>query len=103
MTNRKVAMDWLKTGAPGLEHVFDDDIPEFYFGLGLGLPGCAEIMLAHQMIVAQASPQWPAPGLTVSGEPSDSRLRYQQQFNFGRGDTLKSVVCCVRAHGRARR
>ena len=100
---RKVAVDWLKTGAPGLEHVFDDDIPEFSFGLGLGLPGCAEVMLAHQIIVALASPQRPAPGLAVPGEPSESRLRYQQQFNFGRGNTLKSVVRCVRAHGRARR
>lgn len=103
MTNVKVVIDWLKTGAPGLEHVFGDGIPEFPFGLGLGLPGCAEVMLAYQIIVALASPQWPAPGKTVPGAPSDSRLRYQQQFNFGRGDTLKSVVRCVRAHGRERR
>ena len=70
---RKVAVDWLKTGASGFEHVFDDAIPKFSFGLGLGLPGCTEVMLTHQIIVELASPQWPVPDITVPGEPSNSR------------------------------
>ncbi|NPC56336.1 ATPase domain-containing protein [Caenimonas soli] len=82
MTAKKVTINRLATGVPGLDEVLGGGLPEFSFNLIAGLPGCGKTTLAHQMMFALATPERPALYLTVLGEPPLKMLRYQQQFEF---------------------
>ena len=80
--DRKVVINRLATGVPGLDTVLGGGLPEFSFNLIAGPPGCGKTTLAHQMMFALATPERPALYFTVLGEPPLKMLRYQQQFDF---------------------
>jgi circadian clock protein KaiC len=80
--NRKVAINRLQTGVPGLDEILGGGLPEFSFNLIAGPPGSGKTTLAHQMMFALATPERPALYFTVLGEPPLKMLRYQQQFDF---------------------
>lgn len=79
---RKVTINRLTTGIPGLDKVLGGGLPEFSFNLLAGTPGSGKTTLAHQMMFNMASAQRPALYFTVLGEPPLKMLRYQQQFDF---------------------
>ena len=80
--NRKVTINRLASGVPGLDDVLGGGIPEYSFNLISGRPGCGKTTLAHQMMFALATSERPALYLTVLGEPPLKMLRYQQLFDF---------------------
>jgi circadian clock protein KaiC len=80
--NRKVAINRLPTGVPGLDEILGGGLPEFSFNLIAGPPGSGKTTLAHQMMFALATLKRPALYFTVLGEPPLKMLRYQQQFDF---------------------
>ncbi|MBW4049460.1 MAG: AAA family ATPase [Proteobacteria bacterium] len=79
---KKVTINRLSTGVPGLDDVLGGGLPEFSFNLIAGPPGCGKTTLAHQMMFALATPQRPALYFTVLGEPPLKMLRYQQLYTF---------------------
>ena len=80
--NRKVTIQHLPTGVPGLDEVLGGGIPELSFNLIAGAPGSGKTTLAHQMMFSLVSPDCKALFFTVVGEPPLKMLRYQQQFPF---------------------
>ena len=80
--NRKVTINRLPTGVPGLDAILGGGIPEFSFNLIAGPPGSGKTTLAHQMMFSLATVKCPALYFTVLGEPPLKMLRYQQQFDF---------------------
>jgi circadian clock protein KaiC len=80
--NRKVAINRLRSGVPGLDEILGGGLPEFSFNLIAGPPGSGNTTLAHQMMFALATIERPAVYFTVLGEPPLKMLRYQQQFGF---------------------
>ena len=89
---RKVTINRLPTGVPGLDQILGGGLPEFSFNLIAGPPGCGKTTLAHQIMFALATPERPALFLTVLGEPSLKMLRYQQQFEFFDSDKISHSV-----------
>lgn len=90
--NAKVTINRLATGVPGLDTILGGGLPEFSFNLIAGTPGSGKTTLAHQMMFALASPERPAIYFTVLGEPPLKMLRYQQQFEFFRGEDLNRSI-----------
>ncbi|MEO8732919.1 MAG: ATPase domain-containing protein, partial [Flavobacteriales bacterium] len=83
MTNRrKVSINQLPTGVPGLDRVLGGGLPEFSFNIIAGTPGCGKTTLAHQIAFANATVERPALYFTILGEPALKMLRYQQQYDF---------------------
>ncbi len=80
--SKKVNIQRLKTGVPGLDNLLGGGLPEFSFNLIAGTPGSGKTTLAHQIMFALASPDNRALFFTVLGEPALKMLRYQQQFPF---------------------
>ena len=78
----KATINRLATGVPGLDEVLGGGLPEFSFNLLAGQPGSGTTTLAHQIMVALATPERPAIYFTVLGEPPLKMLRYQQQFDY---------------------
>ncbi len=79
---KKVTINRLATGVPGLDAILGGGLPEFSFNVIAGAPGSGKTTLAHQIMFALASAERPALFLTVLGEPPLKMLRYQQQFSF---------------------
>lgn len=79
---RKVKINNLLTGVPGLDEVLCGGLPEYSFNIIAGAPGAGKTTLAHQIMFANATPERPALYFTVLGEPTIKMLRYQQQFAF---------------------
>lgn len=80
--SKKVNIQRLKTGVPGLDNLLGGGLPEFSFNLIAGTPGSGKTTLAHQIMFALANPDNRALFFTVLGEPALKMLRYQQQFPF---------------------
>lgn len=79
---RKVTINKLPSGVPGLDDILGGGIPEFSFNLIAGTPGCGKTTLVHQLAFANATKDRPVLYFTVLGEPVIKMLRYQQQFSF---------------------
>lgn len=79
---KKVHIQRLATGVPGLDNLLGGGVPEYSFNLLAGTPGSGKTTLAHQMMFALATPERRALFFTVLGEPPLKMLRYQQQFPF---------------------
>ena len=90
--NRKVAINRLPTGVPGLDEILGGGLPEFSFNLIAGPPGSGKTTLAHQMMFALATSKRPALYFTVLGEPPLKMLRYQQQFEFFDSSAVNHAV-----------
>jgi circadian clock protein KaiC len=80
--NKRVVINKLPTGIPGLDDVLGGGLPEFSFNLIAGGPGGGKTTLAHQIMFATATVERPALYITILGEPPIKMLRYQQQFEF---------------------
>ncbi|MEO7475396.1 MAG: ATPase domain-containing protein [Gemmatimonadales bacterium] len=89
---RKVAIDALATGVPGLDEVLGGGLPKLSFNLIAGDPGSGKTTLAMQMMFANATATRPGLYLTLLGEPSLKMLRYQQQFDFFDASRIGSEV-----------
>ena len=92
MMNRKVAINRLPSGVPGLDEILGGGLPEFSFNLIAGPPGSGKTTLAHQIMFALATPERPALYFTVLGEPPLKMLRYQQQFDFFDSEAINRSV-----------
>lgn len=79
---KKVALEKLPTGVPGLDVLLAGGIAKYSFNVITGAPGSGKTTLAHQMMFALASPKRKALFFTVMGEPPLKMLRYQQQYSF---------------------
>jgi circadian clock protein KaiC len=79
---RKVKIEKLPTGVPGLDEIVGGGLPEFSFNIIAGAPGSGKTTLAHQFVFANATPERPALYFTVLGESAIKMLRYQQQYTF---------------------
>jgi len=90
--SRKVTINRLKTGVPGLDEILGGGLPEFSFNLIAGPPGCGKTTLAHQIMFGLATPQRRAIYFTVLGEPPLKMLRYQQQFDFFDNDAMDHCI-----------
>jgi circadian clock protein KaiC len=94
--NKRVVINKLPTGIPGLDDVLGGGLPEFSFNLIAGGPGGGKTTLAHQIMFATATAERPALYITILGEPPLKMLRYQQQFEFF--DSTKIPDCVRFAH-----
>jgi len=92
MSQQRVKINKLPTGAPGLDDILGGGLPEFSFNILAGAPGSGKTTLAHQLIFANATPERPALYFTVLGEPALKMLRYQQQYTFFDIEKLNSAV-----------
>ena len=72
----------LPSGVAGLDTVLGGGLPEYSFNLIAGGPGSGKTTLAHQVMFANATVDYPAVYFTVLGEPTLKMLRYQSQFGF---------------------
>ncbi|HTL32799.1 MAG TPA: ATPase domain-containing protein [Kofleriaceae bacterium] len=90
--SKRVVINKLATGVPGLDDVLGGGLPEFSFNLIAGGPGGGKTTLAHQIMFATASPERPALYITILGEPPLKMLRYQQQFSFFDATKMPSCV-----------
>lgn len=80
--SKRVVINKLSTGVPGLDEVLSGGVPELSFNLIAGGPGGGKTTLAHQIMFAASSADRPALYITILGEPPVKMLRYQQQFDF---------------------
>lgn len=80
--SKRVVINKLATGVPGLDQVLGGGLPELSFNLIAGGPGGGKTTLAHQLMFEMASPTRPALYMTILGEPPLKMLRYQQQYSF---------------------
>ena len=88
----RVPIRQLRTGVPGLDEILGGGLPEYSFNIIAGAPGCGKTTLAHQMVFANATPEYPAIYFTVLGEPAIKMLRYQQQFSFFDDAKLEGAI-----------
>lgn len=80
--SKRVVINKLSTGVPGLDDVLGGGLSEYSFNLIGGGPGCGKTTLAHQIMFATATVERPALFITIVGEPPLKMLRYQQQYAF---------------------
>ena len=90
--NKKVSINRLATGVPGLDEILGGGLPEYSFNLIGGRPGAGKTTLAHQIMFALATSERPALYLTVLGEPPLKMLRYQQQFDFFDSEAINRSI-----------
>jgi len=95
MISKKVIINRLYTGVPGLDEVLGGGLPEHSFNLIAGAPGSGKTTLAHQLMFGLATPDRPAIYFTALDEPPSKMLRYQQQFDFFNLDTLNRSIRLV--------
>jgi circadian clock protein KaiC len=89
---RRVVIERLATGVPGLDQVLGGGLPEYSFNLIAGSPGSGKTTLAHQIMFEIATPERPAVYFTVLGEPPIKMLRYQQQMSFFNPTKVGEVI-----------
>lgn len=89
---KKVHLDALATGVPGLDEVLGGGLPQLSFNLIAGDPGAGKTTLAMQVMFANATVARPGLYFTLLGEPSLKMLRYQQQFDFFDASRIGSEV-----------
>jgi circadian clock protein KaiC len=92
MSEKRVRIDTIETGVPGLDRVLGGGLPEFSFNLIAGSPGTGKTTLSQQIMYANAAPDRLALHFTVLGEPPLKMLRYQQQFDFFDPAKVESVI-----------
>lgn len=80
--NKRVVINKISTGVPGLDDVLGGGLPELSFNLLAGGAGGGKTTLAHQIMFANATAEQPALYITILGEPPVKMLRYQQQYSF---------------------
>lgn len=80
--SKRVVINKLATGVPGLDDVLGGGLSEYSFNLIGGGPGCGKTTLAHQIMFTTATVERPALFITIVGEPPLKMLRYQQQYSF---------------------
>jgi circadian clock protein KaiC len=80
--SKRVKINQLASGVPGLDEIVGGGFPEFSFNIIAGAPGCGKTTLAHQFVFKNATDERPALYFTVLGEPALKMLRYQQQYTF---------------------
>ena len=91
-TEKKVTINKLPTGVPGLDEIVGGGLPEYSFNIIAGAPGSGKTTLAHQFVFANATPERPALYFTVLGESAIKMLRYQQQYTFFDPDKLPNAI-----------
>jgi circadian clock protein KaiC len=91
-TEKKVIINKLPTGVPGLDEIVGGGLPEYSFNIIAGAPGSGKTTLAHQFVFANATPERPALYFTVLGESAIKMLRYQQQYTFFDPDKLPNAI-----------
>ena len=79
---KKVVIENLPSGVPGLDLILGGGFPEGSFNLVAGSPGTGKTTLAHQFVFANAAPGRTAIFFTILGEPAVKMLRHQQQYTF---------------------
>ncbi|HEX7049495.1 MAG TPA: ATPase domain-containing protein [Longimicrobiales bacterium] len=89
---RRVPIDLLHTGVPGLDAVMGGGLPQYSFNLIAGGPGAGKTTLTQQIMFANATAEHPALHFTVLGEPPLKMLRYQQQFDFFDPDKVDKAI-----------
>ena len=57
--SKKVDINRLPTGVPGLDEILGGGVPEYSFNLIVGEPGSGKTTLAHQIMFANASTEQP--------------------------------------------
>jgi circadian clock protein KaiC len=90
--NKRVTVEKLPTGVPGLDEILGGGLPEYSFNIIAGSPGCGKTTIAHQFCFANATLDRPALYFTVLGEPALKMLRYQQQYTFFEPEKLGREV-----------
>jgi circadian clock protein KaiC len=89
---KRVPINLLETGVPGLDTILGGGLPEYSFNLLAGTPGAGKTTLAHQIMFSMAKPGRRALYFTVLGEPPMKMLRYQQQFAFFDGEKIGKSI-----------
>lgn len=89
---KRVVINRLPTGIPGMDDLLGGGLPEFSFNIIAGTPGSGKTTLAHQLMFSQASQDNRALYFTVLGEPTLKMLRYQQQFPFFDSDKVSDSI-----------
>jgi circadian clock protein KaiC len=79
---KRVPLELLATGVPGLDQVLGGGLPALSFNLIAGGPGAGKTTLAMQILFANAAAARPGLYFTLLGETALKMLRYQQQFEF---------------------
>jgi circadian clock protein KaiC len=89
---KRVPLELLPTGVPGLDQVLGGGLPALSFNLIAGAPGSGKTTLAMQILFANATAARPGLYFTLLGETALKMLRYQQQFDFFDTDRVGSEV-----------
>jgi circadian clock protein KaiC len=92
MNDKRVKIDTIPTGVPGLDRVLGGGLPEYSFNMIGGAPGTGKTTLSQQLMYACASQERPVLHFTVLGEPPLKMLRYQQQFDFFDPAKVETVI-----------
>jgi circadian clock protein KaiC len=92
MSEKKVSIDLLPTGVPGLDRVLGGGLPEYSFNLVAGAPGAGKTTLTQQVMFANAAAGRTVLHFTVLGEPPVKLLRYQQQFSFFEASRIETSI-----------
>jgi circadian clock protein KaiC len=92
MNDKRVTINTIPTGVPGLDRVLGGGLPEYSFNMIAGSPGTGKTTLSQQIMYANASQERSVLHFTVLGEPTLKMLRYQQQFEFFDGDKVGEVI-----------
>jgi circadian clock protein KaiC len=79
---KRVPLELLPAGVPGLDQVLGGGLPALSFNLIAGSPGTGKTTLAMQILFANATAARPGLYFTLLGETALKMLRYQQQFEF---------------------
>ena len=79
---KRVVIEKLPSGVPGLDVILGGGIPEGSFNLIAGAPGTGKTTLAQQFVFENATAERTALFFTVLGEPAPKMLRHQQQYTF---------------------
>ena len=90
--SKRVPLNLLATGVPGLDQVLGGGLPELSFNLIAGGPGSGKTTVAMQILFANSRPGRPGLYFTLLGETALKMLRYQQQFEFFDLDRVGSDV-----------
>jgi circadian clock protein KaiC len=90
--SKRVPLELLPTGVPGLDQVLGGGLPALSFNLIAGGPGAGKTTLAMQVLFANATAARPGLYITLLGETTLKMLRYQQQFDFFDPDRVGSDV-----------